>query len=213
MVRPLPVLFSVVSLIMIGSSAALAFDPEQNFTKWGKDLSVETTLAHYGPHLSNDHAVVQAWNLAGCFSLMPFGITRFRLFDGSFDGALEVGLKPVFERFQTENQNFGGLGLNLRYYLLHFRYGRWVPWINASIAPGGSDLNIGNVVSETRLTGPFMDLIQGGVGVSYFTTEHSAIYFGLQAQHFSNAGFNGENRNYSLNTPEGIVVGMSWFIP
>jgi hypothetical protein len=204
-------LFSVALLIAATATTGLAIDPEKDFPQWGKVVSAEATFAHFGPHLSNSRAVIQAWNLAACFSLLPFGIARFRFLNHTFDGALEVGLKPVFERFQTQNQNFGGLGLNLRYYLLHFRYGRLVPWINGSIAPGGSDLNIGRVSNETRLTGPFMDLIQGSIGASFFITQHSAIYLGLQAQHFSNGGFNGSNRNFSLNTPESAVIGVSWF--
>ena len=63
-----------------------------------------------------------------------------RLFGGALDGALEVGLKPTFERFETEGQNFAGVGLNLRYYLLHLRRSRWVPWIDASVALGGCRL-------------------------------------------------------------------------
>jgi hypothetical protein len=112
---------------------------------------------------------------------LPFGVPRFKYFDGALDGSLEVGLEPTFERFDTVGQNFAGVGLELRYYLLHFRYGRWVPWIDASIAPGGTDLRIGRVSNETRLTGPFMNLIQGGIGVSYFVTERGAIYTGLHA--------------------------------
>src|SRR5258708_21059910 len=37
----------------------------------------------------------------------------------------------------------------------------------------------GNSVSETRLSGPVMNLIQAGVGISYFVTERSAVYAGL----------------------------------
>jgi len=98
-----------------------------------------------------------------------------------FDGAVEIGLEPTFERFNTVHQNFAGLGLDVRYYLAHFRRGRFVPWINASIAPGGTDLRMGNSVSETRLSGPVMNLIQAGVGISYFVTERSAVYAGLNA--------------------------------
>ena len=42
------------------------------------------------------------------------------------------------------------------------RIRRFVPWMNASIAPGGTDLRMGSSVSETRLSGPFMNLIQAG---------------------------------------------------
>lgn len=113
------VLSAAVLLIAVMAPGALALNPEPDFTKWGKVVSAETTFAHFGPHLHNDHAVIQAWNLAACFSLLPFG-TRFKFLDGSFDGALEVGVKPIFERFETQNQNFRGLGLNLRYYPVPF---------------------------------------------------------------------------------------------
>ncbi|HTT76649.1 MAG TPA: hypothetical protein VMF50_11815 [Candidatus Binataceae bacterium] len=48
-----------------------------------------------------------------------------------------------------------------------------------------------------------MDQIQGstaGYRPILLIAEHMAVYFRQQAQHFSNGGFNGENRNYSLNT-------------
>jgi Lipid A 3-O-deacylase (PagL) len=199
-------------LFAIAPAGALAFDSDQVFSKYAKVLSVESTLTHFGSRLNDGNNIVQAWNLAARFSLLPFGVTRFKYFDGALDGSLEVGLEPTFERFDTMGQNFAGVGLELRYYLLHFRYGRWVPWIDASIAPGGTDLRIGHVSNETRLTGPFMNLIQGGIGVSYFVTERGAIYVGLHAQHISNAGLNGTNRNFSLDSVESGVVGVSWFI-
>ncbi len=108
--------------------------------------------------------------------------------------------------------NFAGVGLVLRYYLLHFCYGPLVPWIEAGIAPGGTDLKIGQESNRTRLTGPFMNRIKAGVGASYFISEHVAAYAGLQAQHISNAGLNGSNRNYSLNTAVSFTVGASWFL-
>ena len=43
-----------------------------------------------------------------------------------------------------------------------------------------------------------MNLIQAGVGESYFVNERVAIYVGLQAQHISNARLNGSNKNYAL---------------
>jgi Lipid A 3-O-deacylase (PagL) len=90
-----------------------------------------------------------------------------------------------------------------------------VPWIVASIAPGGSDLNIGKVANDSRLTGPFLALIQLGAGVSYFVTDRTDFYLGFQAQHVSNGGFNGRSlgasRNIALNTPWNGVVGVSWF--
>jgi hypothetical protein len=53
-----------------------------------------------------------------------------------------------------------------------------------------------------------MNRIKGGIGVSWFFSENAAGYVGLQAQHISNAGRNGPNRNYSLNTPVSFVIGV-----
>ena len=189
---------------------AVAADSDQPFVKHALVLSAGATFAHFGPRLGDRE--LQAWNLSARAAILPFGVTRFADLRGFADGALEVGLEPTFERFTSENQNFAGLGLAARYYLLHFRYGRWVPWIEAGIVPGGTDLRIGRVSNETRLTGPFMARIEGAVGVSYFVTEHAAVYAGLQGQHLSNAGLNGANRNYSLNTAESVVMGLSYFI-
>jgi hypothetical protein len=57
-----------------------------------------------------------------------------------------------------------------------------------------------------------MNLIQAGVGVSYFVDNRLAIYFGLQARHISNAGLNGRNQNYALNTAESFVLGGAWYM-
>ena len=145
------------------------------------------------------------------FSLMPFAVTRFNKCHGYCDGALELGIEPVFERFVPERQKFAGLGIGFRYYLVHLEYGRVVPWIDASIAAGYTDLNIGRVSNQTKLTGPFMNLIRAGIGGSYCVTDNAALYVGLRAQHISKAGLNGSNRNYALNTPFGMVIGGSWY--
>lgn len=199
----------VVAIVVGLSGGAWAFEADQVFTPWEKAISVEGSLAHFGTHLG-DTEWVNAWNIGARFSLMPFGVTRFRICPYC-DGALDLGVEPIFERFSPEHQNFGGLGFGFRYYLVHFEYGRFVPWIEASIAPGYSDLDIGRVSNQTRLTGPFMALIQAGIGGAYFVTDNVAAYLGLRAQHVSNAGFNGTDRNYSLNTPIGMVIGASWY--
>lgn len=205
------VLLATVLAIVVASPDVFAFDVDGTLTQGTKVVSVEGALAHFGSRLNNGLGYVQAWNLAARFSLLPFGVTRFGHFGGTLDGAVEMGLEPTFERFNAVRQNFGGLGFDVRYYFVHFQYGRFVPWINASIAPGGTDLRIGARVGETRLIGPFMNLIQAGIGVSYFVTQHSAIYAGLSAQHVSNAGLNASNSNFALNTPVGAVAGVSWY--
>jgi hypothetical protein len=65
---------------------------------------------------------------------------RSQFLGGMADGAVEIGLDPTFERFNanTTYQNFAGLGLDV---ILprDFRRRRFLPWINASIEPGGTD--------------------------------------------------------------------------
>jgi hypothetical protein len=203
------VLFATAFAIVAASHGVFAFDIDRVLTKDTKVVSVEGALAHFGSRLNNGLGYVQAWNLGARFSLLPFGVTRIRRVGGMFDGAVEIGIEPTFERFNTVHQNFAGLGLDVRYYLVRLRRGRLVPWIKASIAPGGTDLRMGRSVSETRLTGPFMNLIQAGVGISYFVTERSAVYAGLNAQHISNAGLNASQDNFAVNTSVGVVSGIS----
>jgi hypothetical protein len=205
-------LLSILAVaVVVGiADCGWAFEPELVFTPWKKAITVETAAAHFGIHLG-ETGWVQAWNVDARFSLIPFGIIRFPKCDGYCDGALEAGIGPVFERFVPENQNFAGLQFGLRYYLVHFEYGGFVPWIDASVAPGYTDLNIGRKSNETLLTGPFLNLIEGGFGGSYFVTEAVAVYLGLRAEHVSNAGFNGKDRNYALNTPFGMVMGASYY--
>ena len=122
-----------------------------------------------------------------------------------------MGLEPTFARFEPKDPNFGGLAFELRYNLVHFTFGRFVPCIAASIAPGGSDLRICQVSNTTRLTGPFLAVIRGEPGVSFFVTDDTAVYTEVHAEHFSNGGFNGSDRNLAINTPWGGVFGISWY--
>jgi hypothetical protein len=132
---------------------------------------------------------------------------------GAMDGAIEVGLEPTFEGFNTVHQNYVGLLFNLRYYLVRLSYGPFVPWIGVGIGPGYSDLDIGRLSDDNKLKGPFMALIKGEIGVAYLLDNQRMVYVGLQAQDFSNGGLNGSANatyNASLNTPRGMVVGLSW---
>jgi Lipid A 3-O-deacylase (PagL) len=219
--RKLSNTISVVTIALAGvllvKAPCLAADPDSVLETSRWEISGEGTVAHFGARL-NDRAI-QAWNLSARFSLLPFGVSHFHFLRGTLDGALEVGLEPTFERFSVRHlpqntagfANYEGAGLVLRYYLVHFRYEPLVPWIEAGIAPGGTDLKIGKQGNETLLTGPFMNRIKGGIGVSCFISENADVYIGLQAQHLSNAGLNGPNRNFALNTPVSFVIGGSWF--
>jgi hypothetical protein len=195
---------------------ASGFDADDSFEPMGKVVSLEGDLEHFGSDRLNS-AFINAWNVGARISLLPFGVIHNeKVLRGLLDGAPEVGLEPTFERFNTVHQNFGGVLLEIRYHLLDLHFGRFVPWIGGAIGPGGSDLNIGQASDDTKLTGPFLALIKGEVGVTYFLDSHKAVYLGLQAQHVSNGGFNGRDlgatTNESLNTPWGLIAGICWFL-
>ncbi len=190
--------------VLIVAVPALAFDPESEFAAGTWAISAQTVWSHYGPRMGNDGAVVQSWNLSAEAAMLPFGVIGHEFMGGALEGAPEIGLAPLFEHFQTLDQNFGGLGLKLRYYWIRYRVGRLVPWIEASATPGGTDLRVPYV------PGPFMFVIEGGLGLSYFLSERVALYFGYQIQHISNAWTHRDDRG--LNSPAGVVIGVSWFL-
>jgi hypothetical protein len=199
----------LVLLLLVFCGGAEAFDFSVPFARWNKAISAEGAYAYFSPDRLGSG---NAWNIGARFSLLPFGLRHFNLFNGLADGAFEVGLEPLFARFEGTHQNFGGLLLDLRYYFTRFSIGPFVPFIAASIGPGGSDLNIGRVSDETRLTGSFMATIRGEIGGLCFVSDQTAIYVALQGEHFSNAGLNGPNRNYALNTPWAGVFGISYYL-
>jgi hypothetical protein len=55
-----------------------------------------------------------------------------------------------------------------------------------------------------------MGLTQAGIGESYLITDNAAVYIGLRAQHLSDAGWSDSDRNYPLNTPFRMRIGVSW---
>ena len=203
-------MFAAGLLLLLHASSATAFDAEETFQPMTKVVSVEGALQRFtSGRLAG--AYINAWRVGGGLSLLPFGVIhRPRLLHGTLDGALEIGLEPTFERFNSVHQNFAGLLVEGKYYLVHLGYWHLVPWIGGSIGPGYSDLNVGGR-QNNQLSGPFMGLINGELGVSCFIDEKRAIYAGLHAQHVSNATLNGAHSNVSLNTPWGMVLGFSWF--
>jgi hypothetical protein len=189
----------VTALVM--PLAGNAADLSAPFDRYTLVFSAEGGFSHFGSRLNS--TFVQTWDLATRFSILPFAPFQMELLWGALDGSLEVGLQPTFQRFETIGQNFGGMGLAFRYYLLHWRVGRFVPYANVSAAPGGTDLDI------PRLRGPFMFLIQAGAGFSYFVNERTALYIGYQIEHVSNAYTYGTDAG--LDSPGGAVFGISYF--
>ena len=193
---------------IVWAAPARAMEWKSVFARGTTVVSVEGAIAHFGSRLPGNG--IQSWNLGARISIIPFGDLAFPRFH-AIDGALEIGLEPFFQRFETQGQNFGGLLLEGRYYLTYLSYGPVVPWIGASIGPGGSDLRLGTEPgAQDRLVGPFMATIRGEIGASYFLTPRYAIYAGLQGEHFSNGSLNGGGENAALNTPWAGVFGASW---
>lgn len=214
---PLSRVFTLIFAIALSfrmaspADAADRWNPDETFAKSTKVVSFEGGLGHFGDRLPGS---VQEWNVAARFSLLPFNPVHLEGAASIFDGSLELGLQPTFERFNTVRNNWGGLVAAARYYLTGLRFfNRVVPWVTASIGPGGSDLNIGNLSDGTRLRGTFLARITGEAGFAYFVDDTKSVYIGLQGTHFSNGGFNGgADYNNSLNTPWAGVIGVSWYI-
>lgn len=85
--------------VLIAQTPDFAADPGSilDTSRWV--ISGEGTIAYFGVRL-NERGI-QAWNLSARFSLLPFGVTHFRIVRGGLDGALEVGLEPTFERLSV----------------------------------------------------------------------------------------------------------------
>jgi Lipid A 3-O-deacylase (PagL) len=190
---------AVVGLLIVWARPARADDP---FAQDTIILSGEGGFNHFGPRLQTN-GYLQAWNFGARFSLLPFAPfhTGFSLIDGS----LETGLEPVYVRFTSQNQNYGGLAIDFRYHLTGLSIGPFVPWINWLGGAGGTDVKVAG------LTGPFMFIMQAGAGAEWFVNTRTAVYLGYQYEHFSNGGT--EHNNFSLNSPGGAVLGLSFILP
>ena len=100
------------------------------------------------------------WNLPNLIGLIPFGIAG----PGVLQGALEVGLEPIYQRYVSPVGAFyAGLAAVMRYHFTSL--GRFVPYVELAGAAGGTDLR----VAEQQTSFGF--LLFGGVGLSYFVTD------------------------------------------
>jgi hypothetical protein len=207
-------LLATALLLLGAASSAIAYEASSAFEPMTPVVSGEGFLIRYqSGRLAG--AYINAWNVGARISLIPWGVRHTRFLYGALDGALELGLEPTFQRFNSVHQNFAGVLAELRYHLVGLSWGPFVPWVGAAIGPGYSDLNIGHILDDTKLEGPFLALIMGEGGLEYFIDGHKAIYLGIVGQHVSNGGLNGHvsgsSTNVSLNTPWGMVGGFSWF--
>ena len=183
---------------LITAPAALAFDPALTYRQGSFVVSPE---AGYGWQFNlQDHRVitgVEFVNIGVRLGWLPFS----PLGPGPLRGSLELGLEPLYLRYtEPRAAFFAGLGLTGRYHFLSL--GRFVPYVEAALFAGGTDLEIREIASD------FTFLVWGGAGVSYFVTDRTALYGGYRFQHVSNGNTDRPNRGFESHT---AVAGVSIF--
>jgi lipid A 3-O-deacylase len=184
--------------VLLAAPAALAFDPEQTFRQGAFVVSPEVG---YGQQFNlEDKRVftevefVNAGVRVGWLPFSPLG-------SGPLRGSFEVGLEPLYQRYtEPHDAFFAGLGLTGRYHFLSL--GRFVPYAEAAVFAGGTDLKISEIQSD------FTFLVWVGAGVSYFVTDRTALYGGYRFQHVSNGNTERPNRGFESHTG---VAGVSFF--
>ncbi len=190
-------LAALAVLLLVGSPAS-AFDGPTTFAKGAVVVSIEGGGGQDGS--VEKHRVsteMEFWNAGVRLSLLPFGAGGA----GPFFGALEVGLEPFYQRYASGlNAFYAGLAAVGRYHFLSL--GRFVPYVEAAGAAGGTDLKIREIDSD------FSFLLFGGVGASVFLTDHTALYAGYRLQHVSNGRTGSPNRGFESHTG---VIGLSTY--
>jgi hypothetical protein len=195
--RARPWAFAALALLLLASPAS-AFDARTTFAKGAFVVSIEGGGGEddsWEQHRVSTH--VEFWNAGVRVSLLPFGAGG----PGPLFGALEVGLEPFYQRYTGGLDAFyAGLAAVGRYHVLSL--GRVVPYVELAASAGGTDLNILEIDSD------FSFLLFGGVGVSLFVTDHTALYAGYRLQHVSNGGTDSRNRGFESHTG---VIGLSTY--
>jgi lipid A 3-O-deacylase len=189
-----------LTILGVTPGRALCFDPNETFRKGAFVLSVEAGGGKQDDALSHfDGTGLELLNGGVRLSLLPFGPT----FRGPLYGALEIGLEPFAQGYvDPVRAYFAGAAIVARYHFLSL--GRFVPYVEVAGAAGGTNLDVREISST------FSFLVFGGLGASYFVTDHTALYLGYRIQHVSNGGTADPNRGFESHTG---VVGVSFYFP
>jgi len=192
---PIPL---AVLLVLLATSAALAYDPRQTFNRGSVVISPEVG---YGQQFDlegrSGFTGLEFVNAGARFGWLPFNPVG----PGPLYGSFEIGLEPLYQRyFDPVDAFFAGLGATFRYHFLSL--GRLVPYAELAAAAGGTDLKVKEIRSD------FAFMLWGGAGVSYFLTDRTAVYGGYRYQHVSNGGIERPNRGFESHTG---VAGVSLF--
>jgi len=188
----------LLALLALGGPA-WAFDNEQTFAKGTYVFSFEGS---YGEQFNLEGHRVQSdvafFNLGIRAALLPFD--RFGG-GGPLQGALELGVEPLYQRYTEPKPAFwGGVAAVARYHFLGL--GRLVPYAELAGAAGGTDLRVREIASDLSF------LLWGGVGVSVFVTDSTAVYAGYRFEHNSNGNTSRPNRGWESHVG---VVGVSYY--
>lgn len=187
-----------VLLLLLTTSAALAYDPKQTFKQGSFVISPEVG---YGQQFDlegkSGFTGLEFVNAGVRFGWLPFNPVG----PGPLYGSFEIGLEPIYQRyFDPVDAFFAGVGATFRYHFLSL--GRLVPYAELAAAAGGTDLKVKEIRSD------FAFMLWGGAGVSYFLTDRTALYGGYRYQHVSNGGIESPNRGFEAHTG---VAGVSFF--
>jgi opacity protein-like surface antigen len=200
--RPLRLVATTVVVVAqtVIASPALAFDPEQTFTRGAFVLSLGGGGGEQTNFSTGHRRSLDLWWVEGRASWVPFGTAGK---DGPFYGALETGIESIYqEYFGRATGYWAGLGLAARYHLLVL--GRFVPYVEIGMAAGGTSLKVKEIDSS------FAFRLYAGAGASLFVTDRTAIYAGYRIQHVSNGNTSEPNRGFETNTG---VLGVSFYFP
>ena len=187
-----------VLTVLVLASTASAFDGPATFSKGAMVLSVEGGGGESDPFQKHrENTDLEFWNAGVRLSLLPFGPVGA----GPLFGALEIGLEPMYQRYTGPVDAFwAGLAAVGRYHFLSL--GRFVPYVEAGAAAGGTDLNVREMDSDHAF------LLFAGAGASVFLTDRVALYAGYRLQHVSNGGTDEPNRGFESHTG---VIGLSTY--
>lgn len=199
MTRPwLPALVTLL-LLLLAAVPARAFDANQAFMQGSLVVSPEVA---YGHQFNLEHKPGYT-GLDFAYFGVRFGYLPFNplLADTPLYGAFEIGLEPLYQQYISPKQNyFAGLGMTYRYHLMSL--GRLVPYAEAAVFAGGTNLKTTEVRSD------FTFMLYAGVGASYFVTDRTAVYTGYRYEHVSNGHTSSPNRGFENNVG---VLGMSFY--
>ena len=194
----IPILAAIVPVLALASTAR-AYDGDETFMQGSIVVSPEVG---YGEQVNLEDkpgftglTFAKVGVRVGWLPFKPVG-------PGPLHGAFEIGLEPLYQQYISPKQNyFAGLGMTYRYHFLSL--GRFVPYAELAGFAGYTNLK------TTEVRSNFTFLLFGGLGASYFLTDHTALYAGYRFEHVSNGHTSTPNRGFESNVG---VLGMSFFL-